>query len=127
MREQNSPSWFNADECSMVLDYVKELLAVRGEGRVLASDIGIITPYHKQAQKMKRLFLGASLDVSANGIKIGSTELFQGQERRVVLISTVRSSEEHIDFDLKHNLGFLDNPKRFNVSITRACSLLVVV
>jgi hypothetical protein len=60
-------------------------------------------------------------------VKVGSTELFQGQERRVILISTVRSSPDFIGFDTKHNLGFLDNPKRFNVAVTRACSLLVIV
>lgn len=53
-------------------------------------------------------------------IKVGSTELFQGQEKRVIIISTVRSSSEWVDFDRAHNLGFLDNQKRFNVAVTRA-------
>ena len=29
--------------------------------------------------------------------------------------------------DLKYTLGFLSNPKRFNVAITRAHALLVVI
>jgi superfamily I DNA and/or RNA helicase len=28
----------------------------------------------------------------------------------------VRSSLDFMGFDLKHNIGFLDNPKRFNVA-----------
>lgn len=61
------------------------------------------------------------------GVKVGSTELFQGQERRVIVVSTVRSSDAFVASDRAHNLGFLDNPKRFNVAVTRAQALLVVV
>lgn len=46
-------------------------------------------------------------------------EEFQGLERRVIIISTVRSSAEHLAFDARHKLGFLANPKRFNVAVTR--------
>jgi helicase MOV-10 len=108
------------------VDYVKKLLAIRGK-TVLPSEIGVIAPYHKQVMKLTRAFKGQDFDVSANGIKVGSTEHFQGQERKVIIISTVRSSAEHVGTDVRHNLGFLDNPKRFNVSITRACSLLIVI
>ena len=36
------------------------------------------------------------------------------QERKVIIISTVRSSTEHIDYDVRHTLGFVANPRRFN-------------
>ncbi len=60
-------------------------------------------------------------------VKVGSTEMFQGAEKRIIIISTVRSSRDFITWDRKHQLGFLDNPKRFNVAITRAACLLIVV
>lgn len=54
-------------------------------------------------------------------------EEFQGQERSVILISTVRSSQSFVQLDLDFNLGFLKNPKRFNLAVTRAKALLIVM
>jgi helicase MOV-10 len=43
---------------------------------------------------------------------VGSTEQFQGQERKIIIISTVRSQVELLKEDFEFNLGFLKNPKR---------------
>ncbi len=59
--------------------------------------------------------------------KVGSVEEFQGQERDVIVVSTVRSNESYVDDDVTHHLGFLSSPKRFNVTVTRAKSLLIVI
>ena len=42
-------------------------------------------------------------------------------------MSQVRSSENLLGFDVRHHLGFLSNPKRFNVAITRAQALMVII
>ncbi|XP_028398184.1 RNA helicase Mov10l1-like isoform X2 [Dendronephthya gigantea] len=122
LREGNSPSWFNAVEAVQVIRYVQELRKFK-KHPVQLSDIGIITPYRKQVEKIRLLLdrLGMS------EIKVGSVEEFQGQERLVIIISTVRSCETLIAFDYTHNIGFLSNPKRFNVAITRAQALMIVI
>jgi hypothetical protein len=60
-------------------------------------------------------------------VEVGSVEVFQGRERLVIILSAVRSSLKHVESDARHALGFLTNHKRFNVAITRAKALLVVV
>lgn len=123
-REASSPSWFNPDEAAQVLNYV-QLLLKRGD--IQPRDIGIIAPYHKQVQKIKKALTMQGIEVGPFGLKVGSTEMFQGQERRVIIISTVRSDPSFLEIDQTHNLGFVANAKRFNVAITRAEALLIVV
>ncbi|KAI8024589.1 putative RNA helicase SDE3 [Camellia lanceoleosa] len=60
-------------------------------------------------------------------VKVGSVEQFQGQEREVIIASTMRSTAKHNGFDKTYCLGFLSNPRRFNVVVTRVKSLLIIV
>ncbi|XP_071810041.1 RNA helicase Mov10l1-like isoform X1 [Asterias amurensis] len=122
MRDGNSPSWFNAVEVIQVIKYIQGLLASTSPV-IGPDDIGVITPYRKQVEKIRMLLNSLTL----YGIKVGSVKEFQGQERIAMIISTVRSSENLLGFDVRHHLGFLSNPKRFNVAITRAQALMVII
>ncbi|KAK7366576.1 hypothetical protein VNO80_08569 [Phaseolus coccineus] len=119
-REGNNPSWFNRIEASKVIEVVRRLIA---GGNIKEENIGIITPYRQQVSKIKQTL--ENLDMP--DIKVGSVEQFQGQEKEVIIISTVRSTIKHNEFDRVHCLGFLSNYRRFNVAITRAISLLVII
>uniref|UniRef100_A0A8C4TZI7 RNA helicase n=1 Tax=Falco tinnunculus TaxID=100819 RepID=A0A8C4TZI7_FALTI len=133
-REAKSPSFFNTAEIEVLVHYLKKLLQSRGKGgcpSVSPKDIGIISPYRKQVEKIRKAI--TSLDPTLRSLpdisllKVGSVEEFQGQERCIILISTVRSCSEYLQLDQDFKLGFLKNPKRFNVAITRAKALLIVV
>lgn len=51
-REERSPSFFNAEEVSIVWTYVNSLLTEKKRGiKVKPKDIGIISPYRKQVYK----------------------------------------------------------------------------
>ncbi|KAL4254212.1 DNA2/NAM7 helicase family protein [Pleurotus pulmonarius] len=120
-REASSPSFFNIHEAIQVQAYV-EALRSNKRIRINDDDIGVIAPYHAQVLRIRR-----TLKAKADGVKVGSVEEFQGQERKIIIISTVRSSREFVEYDLRHTLGFVANPRRFNVAVTRAKALLVVV
>lgn len=62
-------------------------------------DVGIISPYKKQCKKIRMACRNRGWD----GIQIGSVEVFQGKEKPIIIVSTVRSDGR--------NIGFLDNPK----------------
>uniref|UniRef100_A0A8C1LYL6 RNA helicase n=1 Tax=Cyprinus carpio TaxID=7962 RepID=A0A8C1LYL6_CYPCA len=132
-RESNSPSFFNIFEIEIIVDYLKKLLltqAKRGISRISPRDIGIIAPYRKQVEKIRRA-IKSDEDLEKymciEDLKVGSVEEFQGQERKVILVSAVRSSKEHIILDETFNIGFLRNEKRFNVALTRAKALFIMV
>ncbi|RXN36849.1 helicase mov-10 [Labeo rohita] len=132
-RESNSPSFFNTSEIDIMMDYLKKLLltqAKKGIAKISPKEIGIIAPYRKQVEKIRKAIKMHSELKSCLGIeelKVGSVEEFQGQERKVIIVSTVRSDKQYTVLDETFNIGFLKNEKRFNVAVTRAKSLLIMV
>ena len=75
-----------------------------------------------QVQKIRLLLRARGL----GNIRVGTVDDLQGQEERIIFISTVLSKPETLPA-MSLDLGFWRNPKRFNVAITRAKALLVVL
>ncbi|XP_063977617.1 probable RNA helicase armi [Diachasmimorpha longicaudata] len=118
-QDADSPSWYNPAEATQVYLYLLKLYeaGVRGE------DVGVIAPYQKQVKRIRGLLM--ELDVTVP--KIGSVEEFQGQERKIIILSAVRSGRDFVGDDVKHALGFVASPRRLNVAITRARALLIIL
>ncbi|XP_046881375.1 putative helicase mov-10-B.1 isoform X1 [Hypomesus transpacificus] len=132
-REANSPSFFNVSEIEVLVDYLTKLMQTQGKKglpKLSPRDIGIIAPYRKQVEKIQKALKSVKELNQWNDIqelKVGSVEEFQGQERKIVMVTTVRSSINYVKMDQDFNIGFLANEKRFNVAMTRAKALLIVV
>ncbi len=74
---------------------------------------GIITPYKDQARDLRRRLDEPELEIK-------TVDGFQGREKDLIIISFVRSNPEG-------EIGFLYEPRRLNVSLTRARRKLVLV
>ncbi|XP_065086802.1 putative helicase MOV-10 [Ochlerotatus camptorhynchus] len=115
-KDAHSSSLYNRQEANQVVSYIKTILSEQINGRSVGqADIGVISPYTKQVQYIKAL----CKDNNWDQVEVGSTEQFQGREKPVILISTVRSETATV--------GFLKNEKRLNVAITRARALMIIV
>lgn len=135
-RSPESCSWYNNDEASRLYLFVSNLKKMG----VSMKDVGIvcklpqigkqtlnsipqITPYTLQVKNLKRIITDT---MPGCEIKVGTVEEFQGQERQIILVTTVRTNDRLVANDQQFNLGFLKCPKRMNVAISRARALLVV-
>jgi uncharacterized protein len=79
------------------------------------NDILFIAPYNHQVNVLKY-----TLGFEA---RVGSVDLFQGQEAPVVILSMCASQAD----ETARGLAFLLNPNRMNVAISRAKALAIVV
>ncbi|KAJ5901961.1 hypothetical protein N7495_002489 [Penicillium taxi] len=89
---------------------------------VQPKDIGIITPYEGQ-----RSYIVSSMQASGTfkkehykEIEVASVDAFQGREKDYIILSCVRSNDHQ-------GIGFLSDPRRLNVALTRARFGLVVL
>jgi len=106
-----------------VLDY-------KGEKKIGLEDLGIITPYKAQIKCIKdaiyERFLSrgnlnrAQIENILGKIEIDTVDSFQGRDKEIILYSFVRSNKEC-------RIGFLDELRRLNVTITRAKRLIIMV
>ena len=86
----------------MATDYIKAGISEK--------DIGIISPYADQVKLISE----------KTNIEVKTVDGFQGREKEIIIISTVRSN--------KHGqIGFLKDLRRLNVAITRAKRKLIII
>jgi len=88
-------------------------------------EIGVISFYGAQKRLIKRSLAGIGVP-----LKINTVDRFQGMERNIIIVSTVRSNTQTV-FGGKtkpnHDSGFAKSPQRLNVALSRGKRLLIVV
>jgi DNA polymerase III delta prime subunit len=102
----------NVEEARAVVNAVKHLL----KSGVSPDEIGVITFYSAQVELLKQLRAKLAREFPnmrdlAGKVTISTVDGFQGDERDFILISCVRSCP---------SVGFLSDPRRINVAMSRA-------
>lgn len=83
-------------------------------------DVIVVAPYNDQVDLIDEVL---SADPTTAGVRVGTVDRFQGREAAVVLFSLTSSDPARA----ARGLSFLLSPNRFNVAVSRARCLAVVV
>ena len=103
---KDSKSIINKLEANISISVANDYL----QAGIDAEDIGIISPYADQVKLIQE----------RTPVEVKTVDGFQGREKEIIIISTVRSNDNG-------NIGFLRDLRRLNVAITRAKRKLIII
>ncbi|MCH8518314.1 AAA family ATPase [Candidatus Gracilibacteria bacterium] len=97
------------------IDIIQDILLSNKENFTEKDDIGIITPFRKQVEKLNSI-IGETIDID-------TVHKFQGREKDIIIFSTVLDNSRDGNITLK----FADQANLINVTISRAKNKFIVV
>ena len=103
---KDSKSIINKVEADVAVNLANDYLSAGIDEK----DIGIISPYADQVKIIQE----------QTPVEVKTVDGFQGREKEIIIISTVRSNDNE-------NIGFLKDLRRLNVAITRAKRKLIII
>jgi superfamily I DNA and/or RNA helicase len=115
----------SVEEAQRIVACVQSLLGSpvsvgnRAPRAMTPEDILVVSPYNAQRTLLRQTLTEAGLEA----VRVGTVDKFQGQEAPVVLYSMATSSGD----DLPRDMEFLFERNRFNVALSRAQVLSVLV
>lgn len=114
---ESGTSYLNRTEASNIEKLVTYFL----KAGVKPHQVGVITPYEGQRAYICSVFQRqtALSHKAYEEIEVASVDSFQGREKDFILLSCVRSNQNQ-------GIGFLNDPRRLNVALTRAKYGLVI-
>lgn len=127
--EQDSTSMYNTGEAKVVAELIRKLndYFKRNPDREKLS-IGVICTYGDQARRIKEILKSEKVKTDAfktdvEKMIVSTVDDFQGDERDIIILSTVRNPEN----PAKSNPGFILAYQRINVALSRARRMLIMV
>eukprot|EP01022_Parablepharisma_sp_SALTPOND_P016227 TRINITY_DN234_c0_g2_i1.p2 TRINITY_DN234_c0_g2~~TRINITY_DN234_c0_g2_i1.p2 ORF type:complete len:1040 (+),score=86.45 TRINITY_DN234_c0_g2_i1:3145-6264(+) len=110
-------SYLNRTEAANIEKVVTHFM----KAGIKPTQMGIITPYEGQRAYICSYMQRAGVIKQSlyKSIEVASVDSFQGREKDFIILSCVRSNE-------KAGIGFLSDPRRLNVALTRARYGLVI-
>ncbi len=125
---EERPAWCNPREVEAVMDVLR--LARPRTGTTRRPTLAVLSPYRAQVARLDARLRAArtagldAFDPARPGLGfVCTTDSFQGSEADLVVISLVRNNPR----TGRSGLGFLSDPRRMNVLLSRARSRLVLV
>ncbi|KAF9586191.1 hypothetical protein BGW38_008729 [Lunasporangiospora selenospora] len=107
VQDPRTKSFTNIGEVKLVVSMIQHFLHLN----IPESDIGVISLYKSQAEKIEsEMTEYAKKTGRPGGVQISTVDAFQGSEKEVIILSTVRTN----------SIGFIDNKQRVNVALTRS-------
>lgn len=126
----NGRKYWRQNQCNA--DVVCQILRCLDRKLPKKEDFAVIAAYRGQVDLLKRQiidedheekFTCLSFPEDRNAINsvVNTVDGFQGQEKAIVIYDVVRSARG------EDSVGFLDEPRRLNVALSRARKLLIIV
>lgn len=113
-------SFRNLVECRVIRKVLETLAFTASKRRAAKYEVAIIAGYQAQVKAIENAIRDQRMGWTALDIRVNTVDAFQGSQADICIYSIVRSNDAG-------KLGFLREPPRLNVALSRAKDLLIIV
>ena len=127
--EADSTSMYNTGEARVVVELIRKMNTYfKSHPELEKLSIGVICTYGDQARRVKELLKSEKVKTDAfktdvEKMIVSTVDDFQGDERDIIILSTVRNPEN----PKRSDPGFILAYQRINVALSRARRMLIMV
>lgn len=117
--QQREASYFNLAELNAVRDELKRLQFV-GKAQSARMSVAVIAGYTAQVADLRDMISRGVAEWPDLDVECNTVDAFQGRQADICIYSVVRSNS-------RMDLGFLREPPRLNVALSRGKSALIII